>query len=71
MHWLGGMGVVVLGVGLLSMINPSGGLSLFRAESTGITLDKYTPKIKDTAIRLWIVYIVLTIVDMLLFIFLG
>jgi len=66
MHWLGGLGVIVLGVGLLSMINPTGGLSLFRAESTGIEVEKLTPKIRDTALRLWIVYLILTAVDMLL-----
>jgi trk system potassium uptake protein TrkH len=65
MHWLGGLGVIVLGVGLLSMINPTGSLSLFKAESTGIQLEKLTPKIKDTALSLWIVYFVLTVVDML------
>ena len=65
MHWLGGLGVIVLGVGLLSMINPTGSLSLFKAEATGIELEKLTPKIKDTALRLWLVYVVLTLVDML------
>jgi trk system potassium uptake protein TrkH len=66
MHWLGGLGVIVLGVGLLSMINPTGGLSLFKAESTGVQLEKLTPRIKDTAMSLWIVYFVLTFSDMLL-----
>jgi len=65
MHWLGGMGVVVLSVGLLSMINPTGGLSLFKAESTGIAIEKLTPKIKDTAKSLWVVYLVLTFLDMM------
>jgi trk system potassium uptake protein TrkH len=71
MHWLGGLGVIVLGVGLLSMINPTGSLSLFKAESTGVQLEKLTPKIKDTAARLWIVYFVLTFFDMLLLKFFG
>ena len=66
MHWLGGLGVIVLGVGLLSVINPSGSLSLFRAESTGVQLEKMTPKIKDTALMLWLIYFILTFVDMLL-----
>ena len=66
MHWLGGLGVIVLGVGLLSMINPTGSLSLFRAESTGIQIEKLTPRIKDTAMSLWIVYLILTTLDMLL-----
>ena len=71
MHWLGGLGVIVLGVGLLSVINPTGSLSLFKAESTGIQLEKLTPKIRDTALSLWLVYIVLTLVDMLLLKFFG
>jgi len=66
MHWMGGLGVIVLGVGLLSMINPTGSLSLFKAESTGIEVEKLTPKIKDTALSLWLVYLVLTTVDVLL-----
>jgi len=41
-HWLGGMGIIVLGVGLFSLINPSGSLALFKAESTGIATEKIT-----------------------------
>ena len=66
MHWMGGMGIIVLGVGLLSMINPSGSLSLFKAESTGIQIEKLRPKIKDTALSLWGIYLGLTIIDMIL-----
>ena len=71
MHWFGGLGVIVLGIGLLSMINPTGSLSLFKAESTGIQVEKMTPKIKDTAISLWYIYIGLTFVDMLVLKFFG
>jgi len=63
MHWLGGMGIIVLGVGLFSLINPSGSMALFKAESTGIKMEKLTPKIKDTAIRLWGVYVLFTLID--------
>jgi trk system potassium uptake protein TrkH len=63
MHWLGGLGVIVLGVGILSIINPSGSLTLFKAESTGIRLEKLSPKIKDTAISLWLIYFALTVAD--------
>ena len=63
MHWLGGMGIIVLGVGLFSLINPSGSLALFKAESTGIKMEKVTPKIKDTAMRLWGIYVLFTLVD--------
>ena len=71
MHWLGGLGVIVLGVGLLSMINPTGSLSLFKAESTGVQLEKITPKIKDTALSLWIIYVVLTLIDTILLKYFG
>ena len=63
MHWLGGMGIIILGVGLFSLINPTGSITLFKAESTGIKFEKLTPKIKDTAFRLWMIYIFLTFID--------
>lgn len=66
MHWVGGMGILVLGIGLLSIINPSGSLAIFKAESSGIRLNKSTPKIKDTALMLWGIYLFLTFVDFLL-----
>ena len=62
-HWIGGMGIIVLGVGLLSIINPTGSLSMFKAESTGISVDKIAPKIKDTALMLWAIYAGLTLLD--------
>ncbi len=66
MHWLGGMGIIVLGVGLFSLLNPTGSIALFKAESTGIKIDKVTPKIKDTALKLWGVYVVFTLLDAIL-----
>jgi len=66
MHWLGGIGIIVLGVGLFSLINPTGSMALFKAEATGGKLEKMTPKIRDTAVKIWGVYLVLTILDMLL-----
>ena len=66
MHWLGGMGIIVLGVGLFSLINPTGSMALFKAEATGNKLEKLSAKIKDTALHIWGVYVLLTVVDMLL-----
>lgn len=60
MHWIGGIGIIVLSVGLLSLINPNGSLTLFKAESTGIKLEKITPRIKDTATHLWTIYLLFT-----------
>jgi trk system potassium uptake protein TrkH len=70
-HWLGGMGIIVLGIGLLSIVNPTGSLSMFKAESTGISVDKIAPKIKDTALMLWGIYLFLTIIDTLLLRYFG
>ena len=66
MHWLGGMGIIVLSVGLFSLLNPTGSMALFKAESTGVKVDKITPKIKDTALKLWGVYILFTLIDAML-----
>ena len=70
-HWIGGIGIIVLGIGLLPLLNPSGSLSLFKAESSGISIDKFSPKIKDTAKRLWMLYVSLTLANMLLLMFFG
>jgi trk system potassium uptake protein len=66
MHWIGGMGIIVLGIGLFHLINPNGSLSLFKAEASGIKLEKLTPKIKNTALSLWGIYMLLTLLDALL-----
>jgi trk system potassium uptake protein TrkH len=71
MHWIGGMGIIVLGVGLLSLINPTGSLALFKSESTGITPDKVTPKLKHTALKLWGIYFAITFIDALMLKFEG
>lgn len=71
MHWIGGIGIIVLGVGLLPLINPSGSVSLFKAESTGISMDKITPKIKDTSKRIWAVYILFTLANFVLLMVFG
>lgn len=60
LHWLGGMGIVVLAVAVLPMLG-GGGMQLFRAETPGPIKDsKLTPRIKETAKALWLVYIGLT-----------
>jgi len=66
MHWIGGMGIIVLSIGLLSLINPTASLALFKSEATGISPEKITPKLKQTAMKLWQVYIFITLIDMVL-----
>lgn len=65
MQWQGGIGIVVFTVALIPMI--SGGVShIFNAETTGITHERFLPKISDVAKRLAGVYIAETIILVLL-----
>ncbi|MDH4351935.1 MAG: TrkH family potassium uptake protein [Gemmatimonadota bacterium] len=58
-HWIGGMGIIVLGVAILPLLGV-GGAQLFRAEVPGITADRLAPRIVTTARLLWGVYVFLT-----------
>lgn len=57
--WVGGLGIVVLAVAVLPMLG-LGGMQLYKAEAPGASKDKLTPRIKETAQALWIVYLGLT-----------
>ncbi len=59
-HWVGGMGVFVFILSLLPML---GGftMQLMKAESPGPSVDKFVPKVKDTAKILYSIYIVVTL----------
>lgn len=60
LQWLGGMGIIVLAVAVLPMLG-IGGMQLYRAETPGPVKDaKLTPRIKETAKFLWLVYFGLT-----------
>lgn len=61
-NWLGGMGIVVLFVALLPAFGAKG-TALVGAESVGPTKDKLTPKIRHTAMALWLIYLGLSIVE--------
>ena len=61
LQWLGGMGIIVLAVAILPMLG-IGGMQLYRAETPGPLKDsKLTPRIKNTALALWSIYIGLTL----------
>ena len=60
LHWLGGMGIVVLSIALLPGLQV-GGSQLFRAEVPGPLPDRLEPRIRETARRLWGIYILLTV----------
>ncbi len=61
-QWIGGMGIIVLTVAILPLLG-IGGMQLFVAESPGVTPDKLKPRITDTAKRLWLIYLGLTLLE--------
>ncbi len=67
-QWLGGLGVVVLFIAILSQLD-TGGLTMFRAESSGPTAERLSSHIQDTAIIMWVTYLILTAVLFVLLLF--
>jgi trk system potassium uptake protein TrkH len=59
-QWIGGMGIIVLSVAILPMFG-LGGMQLYSAEVTGVSYEKLSPRIADTAKHMWITYIGLTV----------
>lgn len=68
-HWIGGMGVLVF---LLAIVPMAGGthMNLMKAESPGPSVGKIVPKVKNNAIFLYSIYIVMTII-MVIFLLMG
>lgn len=64
-HWIGGMGVLVFMLAILPMAGGQN-LHLMRAESPGPSVGKLVPKLRDSAIWLYGIYIVLTVLCFLL-----
>jgi trk system potassium uptake protein TrkH len=61
-QWMGGMGIIVLSIAILPLLG-TGGVQLARAESPGPTPDRLTPRFRETAKRLWLVYFGLTVAE--------
>lgn len=55
-QWIGGMGIIVLTVALFPLLGIAG-IELFVAEAPGPTSDKLHPRIKESAKRLWLIYV--------------
>jgi trk system potassium uptake protein TrkH len=61
LHWLGGMGIIVMAVAVLPLLGV-GGMQMYRAEAPGPVKDaKLTPRITETAKALWLVYAGITV----------
>jgi trk system potassium uptake protein TrkH len=69
-HWLGGMGIIVLSLAILPFLGV-GGMQLYKAEVPGPSPDKLKPRIKDTAMTLWKVYLLFSAAETVLLMFGG
>ena len=58
-HWIGGMGIVLLVVAILPVVGP-GGMLLYRAEFSGARSDRLKPRIAETALALWKIYLAIS-----------
>jgi trk/ktr system potassium uptake protein len=61
-HWLGGMGIVLLGLAILPLVG-QGGMYLYRAEFSGAKSQRLTPRVLETTKALWKIYILLTLME--------
>lgn len=64
-QWLGGMGIIVLSVAILPFLGV-GGMQLYKYEVPSPVVDKLKPRIRDTALTLWKVYLLLSGIQCLL-----
>lgn len=64
-QWIGGMGIIVFTVAIFPLLG-IGGVELFVAESPGPTSSKIHPRIRETARRLWYIYVSMTLMLMVI-----
>ena len=69
-HWIGGMGVFVFILAILPMIGGST-VHLMKAESPGPSVDKFVPKVKDTAKILYLLYMGITLLQIICLLLAG
>lgn len=69
-HWIGGMGILVFIMALVSGFSDRS-IHIMRAEMPGPVIGKLLPRAKDTAKILYMIYIVLTLLETVLLLFGG
>lgn len=69
-QWLGGMGIIAL---LVTMLTGLGARAkqLFKAEVPGPVSDNLSPRIKETARKLWMTYVIMSAVCVVLLVLFG
>lgn len=69
-HWIGGMGVIVFVMALVSGASDRS-MHILRAEMPGPTVDKIVPKARQTAKILYLIYIGFTVLEIIALIIAG
>jgi len=70
-HWLGGMGIIILAIAVLPRLR-IGGRQLLQRELAGpMEIERLTATIRETARRLWTLYLGLTVVAILILCVIG
>lgn len=64
-HWIGGMGVLVFVMAILPLCGAHN-MHIMRAESPGPSVSKLVPKVRSTAMILYGIYIVMTLLEFVL-----
>lgn len=66
-HWIGGMGALVFLLAVIPIVSKGesqgGHMHLMRAESPGPVVSKLVPKVKSTAVILYLIYLLLTVIQ--------
>lgn len=72
-HWVGGMGMLVFVLAVIPQAKKTAGsgIHLMRAESPGPSVGKFTPHLRETALILYLLYVILTVICFSFLIFGG
>lgn len=69
-QWLGGMGIIALFVAIFPAMAAKSE-ALFHAEYPGVTLEKLKPRLEDTAMILYLIYLFYTVLEVIILFLLG
>ncbi len=64
-QWIGGLGIILISLIIFQVLGV-GGMQVYITEGAANSPDMLHPRIKETAIRLWGIYLLLTVVEIIL-----
>ncbi len=70
-HWIGGMGVLVFMIAMVKVASGGGNIYLMKAESPGHDVSRLVPSTKGTAKILYIIYLCMTVLEIIILLCLG